>query len=270
MDIAEQFWRDGFVIVRNVFSPEEVASWRRAAIDRVDRKADLLCDPVLRTYLLDDRLLAVVRALIGDDIVYFGDSSTCFGDNVGPFHKDIVDKGDPNGPDWRGRYTVIRLGLYMQSHRGLPNGLNIRRGSHNVCSDSVGEFVYVDTNVGDLVVWSLRTTHAGGGMTVFGRPINPATPLGWVLRRAPMLRDRPMTERVVLFSSFGAPGPHLDRFVAYLGTRRYAVERSRASTYVEQAIAAAEAKGVMVRAMGGDLDVDRLTKVNVDHVPLPY
>lgn len=270
MSLAEQFWNDGFAIIRNAFSPEEVAAWRRAAFERVDRTADLLSDPALRQYLLDDRLLEVVRSLIGEEIIYFGDSSTVFGDNVGPFHKDIVDKDDPNGPDWNGRYTVIRLGLYTQPHAGLPNGLNIRRGSHNVCSDSVGEFVYADTNVGDLVVWSLRTTHAGGGMTVFGQPIDPATPFGWVLRRAPLLRDRPKTERLVLFSSFGAPGPHLDRFVAYLRTRQYAVDGWRKSRYDEEAIAAAEAKGVIVRDMCRDLEINPPNNVTAHHVPLPY
>src|SRR3954451_15499536 len=98
--LEEEFWRNGFALVRQVFMPAEVAEFRQAALDRGKTKADLLSDRALRHVLLDDRLLGIFRTLIGHDLVYFGDSSVMIGATDPGFHKDNVDKDDPDGPDW--------------------------------------------------------------------------------------------------------------------------------------------------------------------------
>ena len=153
---------------------------------------------------------------------------------------------------------------------GKPNGLDLRQGSHMHCSTTVGKHVYADTRVGDAVIWNLRTSHSGSAMTVRGRPIDPESVVGKVLRRLPVLRDKPKDQRVAFFGTFGAPGAHLDRYVEYLRTRQYAVDGWRASHYEKAAIAEANGKGVAVRNMRLELGERPPQKVSVRHFPLPY
>jgi hypothetical protein len=269
-DIADTFWHDGFVIVRGLLAEAEVMAYREAAQQHGERGGDLLSHPVLRQALLHPALLGVVRQIIGPDLCYFGDSSAMVGSTIPGFHKDNVDKGDPNGPDWRSRYPLVRFGIYTQNHDGAPDGLDVRRGSHDHCSTRVGAHVYIDTRPGDVVFWNLRTTHSGGGMTVRGRPVDPESIVGKILRRLPALRDRPGPERVALFGTFGAPGAHLDRYLAYLRTREYAVALWRASHYDEDALRFAGERGVTVRDMRRDIEENPPRAIHVDHVPLPY
>ena len=65
MDLPTTFWRDGFVIVRGMFSRPEVAAMREAGLQLRNHSLDLLSIPELRGVLLDDRLLALVHA--GDE-----------------------------------------------------------------------------------------------------------------------------------------------------------------------------------------------------------
>ena len=54
----------------------------------------------------------------------------CFhGDGVQRgFHKDNADRVDPNAPDWNGRYTVLRFGIYLQDHYRHTGGLTCGTG----------------------------------------------------------------------------------------------------------------------------------------------
>src|SRR5262249_3798705 len=88
---AATFWEDGYRIVRRVFSPEEIASLRTAVSEQYQEdeargwtcltghthivQGDVLSKPRLRHVVLDDRVLAVARGILGQRPVYFGDSS---------------------------------------------------------------------------------------------------------------------------------------------------------------------------------------------------
>lgn len=266
---ARRFWRDGFVIVRGMFLPGEIAAMRQAALANPG-PADLLSTPALRRVLLDPRLLRVFRELLGPDLVYFGDSSVSIGQAVPGFHKDNADKADPTGPDWQGRYTLARVGIYLQDHRGKPGGIDLRAGSHEHVSTRVGRHVYADTGLGDVVFWNLRTSHSGEGMTVLGRPIDPEGLAGKLLRRLPFLRDRQQRKRAALFATMAAPGPHLDRYAAYLATREYAVEGWRASHWDGAARADAANAGVALLDMPVQVRSNPPAVLHKGHVPLPH
>jgi hypothetical protein len=272
MDIPAQFQRDGYVIVRRLFDPSEVEDFRRRALELPAelRHLDLLSLPTLRDVLLDRRLLRVFRALIGPDLVYFGDSVVSIDARSHGFHKDNPDRNDPNGPDWKGDYPLVRCGIYTQSHKRRPNGLDLRRGSHTLTSLSAGEFVQADTEPGDVVFWNGRTTHSGCGMTLRGRPINPESFAGKVLRRLPALRDRPQGHRVVLFATFGAPGLHLERFILSLKSRDYGVKQALDARHDEAALSAAAAAGITVRDMRREVIERPYHDVRADHFQLPY
>jgi hypothetical protein len=118
-----RFWRDGYAVIRSVFGADEIARFReRALASNAAHKGDLLANPSLRDVLLDDRLLAIARSLLGARPVYSGDSSCVIGGRSHGWHKDNADPEDPRAPDWQGRYTPIRFGLYLQDHARTPGG----------------------------------------------------------------------------------------------------------------------------------------------------
>jgi len=270
MEHASAFRSDGYVIVRGLFAPSEVQEIRQRALQVGPTKQELLSIPELRSVLMDERLLAIVRSLVGQQLVYFGDSNVSIDAPSHGFHKDNPDRNDPNGPDWKGDYPLVRFGLYTQSHKGLPNGLDLRRGSHLVASTKVGKHVYCETEPGDVVFWNLRTTHSGWGMTVRGRPVDPESFAGRVLWRLPALRDKHEMRRVVLFGSFGAPGSHLERYVEYLKSRQYGVDAFLAQRYDQDALELARTRGVLVRDMQQELRDHPAKEVRADHWQLPY
>jgi hypothetical protein len=70
---GDRFWRDGFLVLPKILDPELVARWRRIALQRKDSLADLMSDEVLRDVVLDVKLIAIARELLGAQPVYFGD-----------------------------------------------------------------------------------------------------------------------------------------------------------------------------------------------------
>src|SRR5689334_12353667 len=113
---VDAFWRDGYQIVRNVYTREEIQRWREGAFATRGRgPGDLLSNPQMRDVLVDGTFVSIARQILGsDDIWYSGDSSSTINSKQRGFHKDNVDRKDPNGPDWQGRYTILRFGIYLQ------------------------------------------------------------------------------------------------------------------------------------------------------------
>src|ERR1700724_2138543 len=98
--VADCFARDGFVVVRDIFSRDEIQDLRQRVqrqfeADQSEQKVlddewnhteqkigkgDLLSKPLLREIVLDNRILNIARALLPPKpLVYFGDSSYSLG-----------------------------------------------------------------------------------------------------------------------------------------------------------------------------------------------
>ena len=91
----QQFDRDGFLLIKNVFTKEEVDQIRKDAYSSFEEdkkknltfkhpskmsnavyaKGDILSKDFLRKYVLDDRIIFLVKKVLGGDPVYFGDSN---------------------------------------------------------------------------------------------------------------------------------------------------------------------------------------------------
>jgi len=259
-EAATFFDEHGWVILKNVFSPSEVDGFRADVLasqrDRMD--GDLLGNPRLGRFILDGRTLSIARALVGAPPTYFGDSSWS-SSNVVPqnlgFHKDNADKLSDRGPDWVPRkFPILRMGVYLQDHVEHSGGLGLRDRSHHTHDCSVGTPFAAPTAKGDVVVWSLRTSHTGfaSRLRVFPSAFVPMGVQGRLAMRVRGDLDRPRLlfrasehpDRVALFSSFGADGPLLRRFLRYLKTRRYAIELWRSTEYSEAIRAEAARKGL--------------------------
>src|SRR3954462_4462530 len=93
-------------------------------------KGDILSKDELRYTVLDDRILHLVKTVLGGNPVYWGDSNYHFGVGFRGFHRDNVDRTDMTAPDWDGDYPIVRLAIYLQDHKNYSGGLKIRVGSH--------------------------------------------------------------------------------------------------------------------------------------------
>lgn len=226
----KKFDEEGFLLIKNVFSKEEAAQLRKDAYKEFENdeqkkltykhpnntikarfaKGDLLSKDLLRKYLLDDRILHIVKTVLGADPVYFGDSNYHFGTGFRGFHRDNVDRKDMTAPDWDGPYPVVRLAIYMQDHYNYSGGLKIRVGSHIHKS---GKPIFIDSEEGDVVIWNLRTIHSGNAVRFKffkNLMINKATREGLI--PAFMKKDE-QRERGALFMTFGLKSKHLDRYI---------------------------------------------------------
>ncbi|MGA2700870.1 MAG: hypothetical protein ABSH35_07215 [Isosphaeraceae bacterium] len=192
-----RFWDQGYLLVRDVFPKAEVEKFRRHALEN-RRRGDLLSHPHLRKVLLDDRVLSIAAQILGDTPVYYGDSTCNIGQQSFDFHKDNADRADGNAPDWNGRYTQIRFGLYLQDHSWHSGGLRVIPRSQNAVSNPMGKPVNVRTRVSDLVVWNLRTDHAGAATMLRLLPWIYAEP-----RRTARWNSRPPGAKPILFEDAG-------------------------------------------------------------------
>lgn len=270
VDVAG-FWENGWTIVRGVYSKDDVKRLREAAHwSRKNFGGDLLANPRLREVLTDGNFVKIAQQILGEDkIVYTGDSAFTVNGVQRGFHKDNADRVDPNAPDWNGRYTILRFGVYLQDHYRHTGGLNLRHQSHNTPDLNVGENKYVRTRVGDVAVWSLRTTHSGNG-TLLRFPKSKA-PLPHEHDKYPKWRVASKDgDRIALFAALGLDDDHMSRYVDYLKTRKYMVDIWRKTRYDQAGLSAAEQAGLQVRNVPAEIENDPEVGKNVDYVALPY
>jgi hypothetical protein len=268
---VDGFWDNGWTIVRGVYSPDDVKRLREATVwSRKNKGGDLLANPRLREVLTDGNFVKIAQQILGEDkIWYTGDSAFTVNGVQRGFHKDNADRVDPNAPDWNGRYTILRFGMYLQDHYRHTGGLNLRHQSHNTPDLSVGNNVYVRTRPGDVAVWSLRTTHSGNG-TLLKFPKSKA-PLPHEHSKYPKwLVAGKDGDRIALFAALGLDDAHMARYVEYLKTRKYMCDIWRKSQYDEAALSAAEQAGLSVRNVPAEIDGDTSVGQNADYVALPY
>ncbi len=261
----KKFDSDGYLLVEKVFTASEIEQFRKLAYEQYEidkskkldfqlpnlptkakyNKGDLLSKDKLHPILLDDRILQIAKTVLGsDDLIYFGDSSYQIGTGLRGFHRDNIDRTDMNGPDWKGEYTLIRLGIYLQNHKEYSGGLKLKAGSHK---NANGKAVFVGNEVGDVAVWSLKTLHSGNAVRLKFFPnfsINKAGREGMV---PAFLKKDQEHERISLFMTFALKSSHLDRYInEYSLKRNDTLDNLRHSVYSNNALELAKQKHVQV------------------------
>jgi hypothetical protein len=267
---SDGLWERGYQIFPSVYSDEEIQRLRGGAYAYRGSKEDLLSTPHLRSVLLNRRMVEIARALLGAQPIYFGDSACVF-NGLSGFHKDNPDRHDGNGPDWTRpeRYSLIRFGLFLQDYSEHSGGVGFRVGSHNNPDRRAGASVYAASRPGDLIVWSLRTTHRGQ-VHLLRWPRLPL-PTKLVPRIPGFARiAQPEGDRIGLFWTIGADGPHFERYIDYLRTRIYAIERWQESVYDEDMRRLIEAAGLELRDLRAEVLAQDNSRATAKHTALPY
>lgn len=262
----KQFWNNGYLIIKNAFDLDEIMQFRSylnkkgVAVGKVS--PDLLSDSYLSSFVCDDRILKTIRSLFDQDPVYFGDSGyKMYPNNVKPgnWHRDSVDRMGP-GPDWDGRYSLVRFGIYLQDHTNQGGGLMIRKGSHNsICKNRKLEIFneevisqlnhrnhYLASSPGDLLVWSLRTTHAGPGRYIRG--VRPRVAISKRMSNIlpEWMQVQCKEDRYMISATFGVKSDHLYRYMDYIKQKSATQERRSISSYDKNAVKMLKQKGVHV------------------------
>ncbi|MFN0196226.1 MAG: hypothetical protein ACKVT0_05740 [Planctomycetaceae bacterium] len=247
---SRDFSELGYVILRNVFTADEIASFRQEALAHREHSGDLLSHPALSQLVIDNRLIQAAREIDVTPIRYFGDSSVSF--SVGPFgfHRDNADRDDPRAPDWQSDdYPLIRMAIYLQDYSTHGGGLEVMPRSHLRCEGPFEPPVYLASGLGDVVIWNLRLFHTGhGGQHL---PFHSA-------------------ERVALFSTYARPGASTDRYIEYLKTRKYQVDLWQKSHYRHELLVEGGRRGLLIRDMRRDIQGVPGLGEKIDYVPLPY
>lgn len=179
--------KNGFVIIRNHFSESEINKVREKCfnyckIDNFTENADgdILSLNGVSDFILSEKYMGIIKKILDDDVVYFGDSSLDCSPNSRMFHKDARnDKKDPSKSD----YNIYRVAVFMQDHFKNSGGIKFRKGSHKKIKFSLGNVLKIllgkrsirsifnfgriinaRSRIGDIVIWNLRTDHSGGAV----------------------------------------------------------------------------------------------------------
>lgn len=144
------FERDGYHLLRPLFTAAEAAEWRNRinhvfgfpvepdATPQIAGATHTLADGVTTNddfwpVIFNERLLATVRALIGDDIRYTQHSDLHINLPGGRWHRDSACRDFGVGADWDESevpYRVVRVAIYLSDHTQSNSSLVVLPGSH--------------------------------------------------------------------------------------------------------------------------------------------
>jgi ectoine hydroxylase-related dioxygenase (phytanoyl-CoA dioxygenase family) len=181
----EQIERDGFIVVRNLLSPEEIQNlkdalhrhfanhWVWESLGKYQPNAAVKI-PSISWLFSHPEILSVFRELYGgSDIVFTGNCDAHL-NMLNSWHKDGRD--GPGGcflpesfadPDCR----LFRAGVYLQDHLHEVGGLTVRKGSHLSRSMEEGQIEHLATRAGDVIFFDMRLTHRGKAPDLFESPL---------------------------------------------------------------------------------------------------
>ena len=248
---VDTFNKDGFLLIKNVLSLDEVNLLRQTAYDTIKNdeqsegmfyhrfaKNHLGCLTNIENFkklVLDDRVIHIAREILGAKPCFFGDSIFEIGIGNRGFHKDTSNRKDPNHPDWTETYPIIRVALYLQDHKHHSGGVKVRRGSHNTIKTNVGEPIIVPSEPGDIVVFSLRASHAGNAVRL---KIAPNTSIHHrIEKRIPnFLKVPEESDRVSIFLTYGLKTEALDRYINFMLNHNVYQKRIAHSSYPQDLI----------------------------------
>lgn len=272
MNIYENFSKHGWIMFKDFFSQAEVLQFKEATERSIKEglKGDLLCNPFLKDLtVLNPRIIGVVKELLQGNPIYIGDSTISFNDTIMSFHKDNPDKLNSKAPDWATNYSILRMGIYMQDYRQNSGGLILRDESHNTISRWSGKVINIRSSPRDLIVWNLRTTHSGNAKLLRSFPSVNLNPYLCKLIPQSLFLNTPLSREAV-FLSYGLDDHHMKRYIEYLKTRKYSVDRWKNMDIMKDDVNRAEERGLKIWDLTSMASQIQDSSVNEKHVELEF
>jgi hypothetical protein len=157
--MSEQFQQNGYTIVRSLFSPEEIAFYRRELdiLSTGRGQKWTLPDGVCQNrpfwdVIFNEKILSAVRGLLGADIRFLQHNDLHVGFSSFHWHRDSVCRVFGKGPDWDESgepYRLVRVGIYLQDSAGGFR-LGLVRGTHRPDRLPEGERHLIESKTGVL------------------------------------------------------------------------------------------------------------------------
>lgn len=194
MSLREDFDRDGYAIVRDVFTTPQILRLRADLLEIFDAPVAFAGDraraknaaglrmeltaryPQLRWLLVHPPLLAAIRSLLGDDFIYLPEMSA-HDSGYGGWHKDTTSQETAGHTfQWESGFRMLEAAIYLQENHPLyAGGLDVVPGSHKrhdwfIGRRSLRERVQrgitlatkrraLPTRPGDLLLFDFRLDH---------------------------------------------------------------------------------------------------------------
>ena len=233
MKLNEQMQRDGVVVVRDAFTPEQIAQLREVClahlrehgVERKGGKHEPFPDrhlPEIDWVGTHPPVVRAVQQVAGGRPIVLTGSDLHMSQFLG-WHKDLGEV--PDGSFREDHFAtdelaIYKVGIYLQDHaRG--RGLTVRPGSHHHRELASGEACYVPTHAGDVTMIDVRLSHVGLEPDWFERQ---TLRLGALLGRggrpsafARRLREwywriRGEPEKIAIFLTFGVANQFTEDF----------------------------------------------------------
>lgn len=192
VSIERSFSQNGFALVPQVFTRDEIAALRRAASGLLPESSPPykpqfssagMFDPRFRGVFSNPRLIGTLRRLLGDDFVFINEFAIHDSHYAG-WHSDTTSpEGKANHQfHWSPGFMVVNIGIYLQNNFHNGGGLDMVPGSFmrddpaaiplrrengfpdcHLAPESEGDnyrgAVTIRSTVGDAVIFHLRTSH---------------------------------------------------------------------------------------------------------------
>ncbi len=187
-----QFTEDGYTTVGSVLSGDQVAELRRVLAQAFTEPPELSDDsvqrldaasryPAVREVLEEPQLLAVLRELLGEQLIFLPDM-VAHDSGFPTWHKDTTTMQQRGYDFYRDpRFLMVHVGVYLQDNGPYGGGLDVIPGSHSSDADPfvrrpksrLGQMldyrlveplrtrraVSVPTKAGDALIFDFRIIH---------------------------------------------------------------------------------------------------------------
>jgi ectoine hydroxylase-related dioxygenase (phytanoyl-CoA dioxygenase family) len=220
---VERMNANGYIVVRNVFTAEEIQALRAAVYDHfkynegmrgkdVGRLAMVQPDALnviagIRPILAKRKIWELLKNLIGEDPYYCHHSDSHL-NWTGGWHRDSIEKPsyfdfvkhDIFAPEHADDYKVFKVAIYLQDHSRTGVGLSVIPGSHarpGEKKDFTGEKL-LKSGLGDIIIFNTKIFHRGA--------------FELELKEDPAFRKG--EDRMSIFYTFGANNVHTHEFSA--------------------------------------------------------
>ncbi len=268
MKKKEHLDEHGWMLVKNVFTKDEIELFREYTEKNKTHKGDLLSNDSFAKVITDSRIVNILKECLGGKpLYYFGDSTFTVDSKGSGFHKDSRDRKKKNSKEYADKdYPLLRIGIYLQDHKNHSKGLVLRSKSHLYQTVHKGEIINVKSEIGDVVVWKLTTTHSANAGVLSAMPNYAIHP--FITKYLPdFLKQKYTSPRMAFFATFGIDDEYTTSYIDYLKTREYAVNMMKHSQYSPNNVLQMENEGVKV-LHDFNLDLIDMDKLNAKFVQL--
>lgn len=261
-DLRKNFLKKGYVILKSVFPKEYISELRNKMITLSSKdtssdvnELEILLDEDIQNILLNKKLIESIKTILATpSLLYYSDSGIMLRFNpyktYDRYHIDA--RGEDTNISYDEEYPIVRLGVYFHDTKNFSGGVKIREKSHkyilfkfrfwdtlrkikllflnkiyNFKSLRLGKGINIEAEEGDIVIWNLRTHHAGMSRRLKILPKLCLWPLfDKILPSNFFLPFQYPNERVALFCSFAKNDLKNKNVKGYLKSKTIASRRA--------------------------------------------